>query len=77
MRESTTTDGGQSETIGSSTSGRGVSALSGVSSMGQDAPSAMAGIHTDASLHPSSGAGQALRASASFDDMERYAPCMQ
>ena len=74
MRESTTTDGGQSETIGSSTSGHGVSALSGSSSMGQDAPSAMTGIHAAAALHRPGEPGQPMRASSSFDMMDKCAP---
>lgn len=45
MRESTTTDGG--ETLGSSTSGQGVS---GHSSIGQDVPAAMAAIMGQATL---------------------------
>lgn len=74
MRESTTTDCG--ETIDSSTSGHGVSALSGVSSMGQDAPSAMTALHQEVMLHHPSEAAQSMRG-ASFDEIARCAPSLQ
>jgi hypothetical protein len=71
MRQSTTTDCGQSETIGSSTSGNRVSALSGRSSMGQEVPSAHAALHPERTLrHP----GEAAEPrGASFDEFARCA----